>query len=110
MEPENLEIVNNEPAHQFEADVDGQMAVLTYRHIGGSLALDHTEVPPELSGRGIAALLARAALDHARSEHLEVAPNCPYVSAYLKKHPEYHDLLSEDNLKKVLRHDSQTQA
>jgi uncharacterized protein len=105
MEPENLEIVNNEPAHQFEADVDGHTAVLTYRHIGGSLALEHTEVPPELGGRGIASMLARAALDHARAVHLEVVPNCPYVSAYLKKHSEYHDLLSEENLEKVLRHD-----
>jgi len=105
MANENPEIVNNEAAHQFEAEVDGHMAVLTYRHIGASLALDHTEVPPEIGGRGIASMLARAALDHARAEHLEVAPNCPYVSAYLKKHSEYHDLLSEENLKKVLRHE-----
>jgi len=101
MEPENPEIVNNERAHRFEAEVEGQTAVLTYRHIGGSLALDHTEVPPELGGRGIASMLARAALQHARSQQLEVVPNCPYVSAYLKKHPEYQDLLSEENRKRI---------
>ncbi len=83
-----------------------QTAFLSYRHVGGSLTLDHTEVPPELEGRGIASKLTRTALDYAREQGLQVVPICPYVSTYLKKHSEYLDLLSDENRKHVLDSES----
>src|SRR5690242_15108239 len=84
---------NNEAAARFETQVDGHTAFLTYKQRGNSIALLHTEVPPELEGRGVGSSLARAALDHAREHSLKVLPYCPFVGTYLKRHPEYADLV-----------------
>ncbi|HVH87787.1 MAG TPA: GNAT family N-acetyltransferase [Terriglobales bacterium] len=102
MDPDNLSIINDERTHRFQVEVEGRTAVLTYRRVGGSLVLDHTEVPPELEGRGIASKLAQAALKYARSQRLQVVPVCPYLAKYLREHAEYQDLLSTANLKHVL--------
>jgi len=102
----SFSVSNNERTHRFEVQSGEQTAFLSYRHISGSLTLDHTEVPPELEGRGIASKLARTALDYARERGLEVVPICPYVSKYLKKHSEYLDLLSDENRRHVLDSDS----
>ena len=105
-EDSSFEITNNERTHRFEVESADQTAFLSYRHVGGSLTLDHTEVPPELEGRGIASKLARTALDYAREQGLQVVPICPYISKYLKNHSEYLDLLSEENRKHVLNSES----
>jgi predicted GNAT family acetyltransferase len=54
----------------------------------------HTEVPRALEGRGYAAALATAALDQARREGIRIIPSCPYVKAFLQRHPEYADLVA----------------
>jgi uncharacterized protein len=96
-----IAVVNNEKAGRFEIETDGSMAMLTYRLLGNSILLDHTEVPRELEGRGIASQLAREALEFARSKGLHVVPICPFVSGYLRRHPEYHDLLSPGERKRL---------
>jgi len=53
----------------------------------------HTEVPPEHEGQGYGGALAKAALDYARAEKLRVIPTCPFVRAYVKRHPEYAALV-----------------
>jgi predicted GNAT family acetyltransferase len=105
---EGVTITNNEEAQRFEAQVDGLRALLTYRRFPGRIVLNHTEVPPPLEGKGLAAKLARAALDFARASQLRVVSLCPYVSAFLRKHPEYHDLVSADDLQKLLCRSSGT--
>jgi predicted GNAT family acetyltransferase len=55
----------------------------------------HTEVPPELRGRKYAEVLARAGLEHARGANLKVVPFCPFVRAFLQRHPEYVAVLDE---------------
>jgi len=51
-------------------------------------------VPAAAEGQGHAAALAVAALDFARSEGKSVIPSCPYVAAYIGRHPDYADLVS----------------
>jgi len=102
----SFQVTNNERTHRFELESGDQTAFLSYRHVGGSLTLDHTEVPPELEGRGIASKLARTALEYAREQGLQVVPICPYVGKYLKKHSEYLDLLSDENRRHVLNSES----
>ena len=53
-----------------------------------------TWTPPAARGRGLAARLARAALDHARAEGLSVVPTCWYVAGWIERHPDYADLLA----------------
>lgn len=76
--------------------MNGQTALLEYRQRGNKLALTHTEVPDELEGQGIGSQLARAALEHARAGNLKVEPWCGFVSAYMRRHPEYNELLTEE--------------
>jgi predicted GNAT family acetyltransferase len=85
---ENTSVRHNIAEGRFEITVENQTAVLQYRQSGGTIRLIHTEVPPELRGRGLASQLARAALDYAHFNRLRAIPICPFVKAYLEKHPE----------------------
>lgn len=62
---------------------------------GTVLAMTHTEVLPDRQGGGVAGVLAKAALDDARARRLRVDPVCPYIATYIRRHPEYADLLTE---------------
>ncbi len=90
------EVVNNAAATRFEIRTDEGLAVLEYALADGRLQLIHTEVPEALEGRGYGGTLARFALEYARSRHLSVVPLCPFVRAYLKRHPEYADLVRDE--------------
>jgi len=89
------EIRHNVAARRFEVTIDNALARADYQLSGGVLRLYHTEVPQALEGRGIAGALVKAALAHARAEGLRVEPACSYVRAWMKRHPETHDLLVE---------------
>ena len=89
--------VRHEPdAHRFVADLDGEEAVAEYWPDGRTVTFTHTEVPPAFEGRGVGSALARAALDHARAEGLEVVPQCPFILAWVKRHRDYHDLVQAE--------------
>jgi predicted GNAT family acetyltransferase len=86
-------ISQNEDRSAFEATVDGRRCELHYSRLDGStVAFDHTYVPPDLRGRGIAAELTVRALAWARAEGLRVVPSCSYVSAFMAQHPEWEDV------------------
>jgi predicted GNAT family acetyltransferase len=97
-----LTVTHNEAAQRFELLVDGLRALLTYRRFPDRIVLVHTEVPQPLEGHGLAAKLSRFALDFARANHLRVVSLCPYVSSFIRKHPEYQDLVSSDDLQRLL--------
>ena len=92
---EQYEIINNEAAHRFETTVEGLLSQAAYRRSGNVITFTHTEVPEALSGRGIANQLAKYALDYSRDNGLEVVPICPFISAYIKRHPEYQTLVRQ---------------
>ena len=82
-------VVNdNRAANRFELVVDGQMAFLNYERKDDGLILVHTEVPPPLRGRHLAEALVKAGLHTARTEGLGIVALCPFVRAYLRKHPD----------------------
>jgi uncharacterized protein len=85
----------NEERSRFEVDAEGGVAVLDFKRDADTIVLNHTEVPPESRGGGIASRLARHALDYAREQGLTVVPRCPFVTAYLRRHPEYRDLVQQ---------------
>jgi uncharacterized protein len=86
------EVRDNTERHRFELDLDGHTAFSTYRREGSLITILHTEVPKELNGQGIGSRLARGLLEIARAQGLKVKPLCPFVAAYMDKHPEYADL------------------
>ena len=79
---------------RFQAIVDGRRCVCDYRLVGSVMYMTHTEVAPELEGRGIAAALVEAALAHARANGLKINPLCSYVRGYMRRHPESSALLA----------------
>ena len=84
---------DNPDHHRFELDVDGQMALAYYQMAPGVITFTHTEVPQALSGHGVGSQLVRGALEAVRARGLKVVARCPFVSAYMAKHPEFNDLL-----------------
>lgn len=76
----------------FDCEVDGLRCLIDYHLVGSVMHITHTEVPPALEGRGIAAALVRFALAHAREHGLTVNPLCSYVRIYMQRHAETHDL------------------
>jgi uncharacterized protein len=87
------EIVNNKAQHRYELTVDGHLAATYYSVADGVITFIHTEVPPELGGKGIGSQLIKGALDQVRADGLKVIAQCPFVKAYIEKHPDYDDLL-----------------
>lgn len=87
------DIKNNEQASQFETTVDGVTAYAAYDlEDPNRIVFTHTIVPDELSGRGIANELVKTGLEHAREKKLTVVPQCSFVAAFIKRHPEYEEL------------------
>lgn len=80
---------------QYHLFVDGvEVGELDYRTAGGRRTFTHTGVRPSFEGQGLAAQLVRRALDDARSEGVQVVPQCSYVAAYLRQHPADTDLIA----------------
>ncbi len=96
VEKSEMNVVNNESENRFEVRLGGDIAVAEYVREGSSIAFTHTLVPTEFEGRGIGSLLARAALDFAREQHLRVVPLCPFIAGYVRNHPEYAPLIDPD--------------
>ncbi len=82
---------------RYQLLVDGREAgELDYREVEGRRAFTHTGVREAYEGRGLAGRLARRVLDDARAEGVAVVPLCPYVAAYLDRHPDDADLVDQD--------------
>jgi predicted GNAT family acetyltransferase len=92
-------VVTDNPAQsRFEMHVDGELAgFVDYRlQHDQVISLVHTEVESNFQGSGLATQLARFALDDARKRDLAVLPLCPYINSWIKKHPDYTDLVPPD--------------
>ena len=81
-------------ASRFECSVNSQLCVADYHLDDGVMVMTHTFVPPSLEGRGIAAALVAAALEHARKMGWRVRPLCSYVERYMQRHRDTLDLLA----------------
>jgi predicted GNAT family acetyltransferase len=84
------EVIRHDPAARcFEMKLGGESAVLNYELEGRRMTITHTHVPPKGRGRGVAAALVKEALGHAEAEGWRVVPQCSYVDAFMRRHPEY---------------------
>lgn len=88
--------MDNEHLHRYEALVDGELAgLIAYQtRPDGVRILVHTEVEPAFEGKGVGSRLVAGALDAERARGRKIVPSCPFVNAYLKRHPDYNDLLA----------------
>jgi uncharacterized protein len=90
-----IEVRHNEAASRFEAEVNGRLCVANYHLVDGVMRIHHTEVAPELEGRGIAGRIVKEALRYAEAHGLKVEPWCSFVRSYMQRHPEAQRLLPE---------------
>jgi len=89
-----MDIRNNEERSRYELiDHDRVVGIADYIVRGESVVLPHTEVAQELRGRGLGAILVRAALEDVRRSGRTVVPACWFVAEFVDAHPEYRDML-----------------
>ena len=91
----DLPIVHNTAAKRFEISLYGRIAFSKYLLVGDKIIIEHTEVPVELEGKGIASRIVSTALNYARAQNLKVMPLCPFTAGFIHRHPEYQDLVLE---------------
>lgn len=85
---------HDESAHRYVLEMGGEaLGFAEYRDDGERQVFTHTEVDPSLSGQGMGSVLVRAALDDARRRGKRVVPVCGFVADYVKKHPDWNDIL-----------------
>ncbi len=96
MSDAKIEVVDVPDRSRFEVLVDGELAGLAdYTVADGVITFTHTEVHDGHEGQGLGSQLARTGLDSARDRGLTVIPRCSYIAGWIKKHPDFVDLVSE---------------
>lgn len=89
----DIEITRDDERHRYKAIKDGHESYVSYKVVGTrALDFQHTFVPPSLRGQGIAEALVRYGMEDARARGLKVIPTCPFVRAFIARHPEVQDL------------------
>ena len=97
MERSSGVVVRDNPEElRYEALLDGHVGLIRYRAEPGIVVLVHTEVDEAVEGTGVGSRLVRGALDDIRARGLRLVPLCPFVAAYLRRHPEDADLVTDD--------------
>jgi predicted GNAT family acetyltransferase len=89
------EVRDNPERGRFEMAVGDAIAFIDYRREDGHIVLTHTEVPEALSGQGVGSTLVRGVLDRLGADDMKIVSRCQFVTAYVQRHPEYHDLLAD---------------
>lgn len=89
-----IQVVNNPERHRYEIHVDGALAgVAAYSRRPGVVTFTHTEIDPAYEGQGLGSVLARSALEEVRGSGEQIVPLCPFIAAYIRRHPQYVDLV-----------------
>lgn len=92
-DPDTIQVADAPERERYEITVDGTVAGFAeYRLRPDRITFVHTEIDDAHAGKGLAGVLVRAALDDARARGLRVVPVCPYVKAWIERHPDYADL------------------
>jgi uncharacterized protein len=84
-----MDIIKNESEHRFEYWTEDQVSFVTYNLKNDMLVLFHTEVPEQLSGKGIASKLADYVLNYAKDHNYKIKVYCPFITKYIERHPEW---------------------
>jgi uncharacterized protein len=93
-----LSLADNPASHRFEAHAGPELAAYAeYNLLTNAVLFTHTEVLPAHEGKGVGSKLAAFALDDVRKRGLHVIPVCQFIAGYIRKHPEYRDLVTEES-------------
>jgi len=93
----NVDVVNNVAERRYEVALDGEVVGYAfYRLAPGRVVFTHTEISPDVGGRGVGSALAQWALDDVRRQGNQAVPLCPFIASYITRHPDYTDLVPEE--------------
>ncbi|NNG11277.1 MAG: N-acetyltransferase [Arenibacter sp.] len=87
------ELIDNTEDKQYEFHIEGVLAKIEYIKTKDKIYLTHTEVPKPLEGKGIASSLVHSVLEDIEKKDLTLIPMCPFVAAYIKRHPDWKKLV-----------------
>ena len=93
MDTNTKDITHNQDTQRFELVTQEYTAVLEYMLTDETITFTYTGVPPAIENRGIGTKLVKAGLKYAQESGLRVKSYCWFVSKYIRKHPEYQDLM-----------------
>lgn len=89
------ELILNQDRKRFELEADGKIAFIEFiLNNENILFLTHTEVPIGLEGKGVGSAIVSKTLNYIKEKGYTLAPLCPFVAAYLKRHPEWKEILA----------------
>ncbi|QJW90088.1 N-acetyltransferase [Spirosoma taeanense] len=95
--PDESIVRDNRHQHRFELKTDGKLSIVAYQKVDDeTLALTHTEVDPSLEGHGVGSKLVQSVLEYVERNNLKIIPLCPFVTTYLKRHPDWNRVVSKD--------------
>ena len=89
-----ITVINNENEKRYQAIVEGHLVKIDYITTKDKMYLTHTEVPPALEGKGLGKAIVEQALEDIKQQGKELVPLCPFVAAFLKRNPEWAELLA----------------
>ncbi len=92
---EIIPLVKNDAKKRFEIEIEGHFAFINFGETENQIALVHTEAETELAGTGAAAAVVEKTLNFIKQSGKKLLPFCPYVFAFIKKHPEWKAIVDE---------------
>ena len=96
-EEDGFRVIDNPSRSRYELRLGEALAgFIAYQAEADALVLVHAEVDPAFEGRGLGSRLVAGALDDIRARGLAVVPVCSFVASYLRRHPEYADVLARE--------------
>ena len=96
---EAIPVIKNDDKKRFEIEVNGHFAFIDFKENDQTISLIHTETEPELQGTGAATAVVEKTLDYLKQNGKTLLPYCPYVFAYIKKHPEWKAIVAPSFIK-----------
>ena len=94
MRYEEISLKDNTELNRFELEIEGITAFLEYKRSGDWLFLIHTEVPEAMEGKGVGSAIIQKTLQYAKDNNYKIVPICPFVQSFLKRHPEWNEIVA----------------
>lgn len=92
---EAISITDNKDANRYEMVFENYLSIIEYEIKGNSIYLLHTEVSPALEGRGAGTAIVEKVLADIEHQKLQLVPLCPFVAAYIKRHPAWERIVKQ---------------
>lgn len=95
-EYQNIPLIKNTEKSRFELITGNYTTFIEFKERGRKIWLIHTEAPEELKGKGSATAIVEKALPWLEENGYKMVPLCPFVAAYLKRHPEWLRIVEKE--------------